>query len=59
MLKTEIEEAKRLVTTDTVQITIGEISSMYASEELDIIPEFQRLFRWSIEKNRVLSNLSS
>lgn len=50
MLKSEIEEAKRLVTTDTVQITIGEISSMYASEELDIIPEFQRLFRWSIEK---------
>ena len=50
MLKSEIEEAKRLVTTDTVQITIGEISSMYANEELDIIPEFQRLFRWSIEK---------
>jgi len=50
MLKTQIDDAKRLVTTDTVQITIGEISSMYTSEELDIIPEFQRLFRWSIEK---------
>uniref|UniRef100_B0SWQ3 GmrSD restriction endonucleases N-terminal domain-containing protein n=1 Tax=Caulobacter sp. (strain K31) TaxID=366602 RepID=B0SWQ3_CAUSK len=50
MLKAEIDEAKRLVTTDTVQITIGEIASMYASDELDIIPEFQRLFRWSIEK---------
>lgn len=50
MLKDEIESAKRLVNTDTVQITIGEIASMYSSKELDIIPEFQRLFRWSIEK---------
>jgi hypothetical protein len=50
MLKDEIESAKRLVNTDTVQITIGEIASMYAAKELDIIPEFQRLFRWSIEK---------
>lgn len=50
MLKDEIESAKRLVNTDTVQITIGEIASMYGSKELDIIPEFQRLFRWSIEK---------
>jgi Protein of unknown function DUF262 len=50
MLKNEIETAKRLVNTDTVQITIGEIASMYNERELDIIPEFQRLFRWTIEK---------
>lgn len=50
MLREEIDKAKRLVNTDTVQISIGEISSMYTSKELDIIPEFQRLFRWSIEK---------
>jgi hypothetical protein len=50
MLKTEIDAAKRLVNTDTVQITIGEVASMYASNELNIFPEFQRLFRWSIAK---------
>jgi hypothetical protein len=30
MLKDEIDEAKRTVTTDTVQITIGEVANMYA-----------------------------
>lgn len=50
MLKNELDEAKRSVTTDSLQISIGEISSMYSQEELDIIPDFQRLFRWSIEK---------
>jgi hypothetical protein len=47
MLKDEIEEAKRSVNTDTVQITVGEVANMYASGELNIIPDFQRLFRWS------------
>ncbi|ODC00617.1 hypothetical protein A3197_09870 [Candidatus Thiodiazotropha endoloripes] len=50
MLRDELEEAKRSVTTDSLQISIGEIASMYSQEELDIIPDFQRLFRWSIEK---------
>ena len=50
MLRDELDEAKRNVTTDSIQISIGEIASMYDQEELDIIPEFQRLFRWTIEK---------
>lgn len=50
MLKNELETAKRSVVTDSLQISIGEIASMYAADELDIIPDFQRLFRWSPEK---------
>lgn len=50
MLKSEIEEAKRSVNTDTVQITLGEIANMYSSSELNIIPEFQRLFRWTTDR---------
>lgn len=50
MLREEIDQAKRTVTTDTVAITVGEISSMYAGNELNILPEFQRLFRWSNER---------
>jgi hypothetical protein len=50
MLRDEIENAKRTVTTDTVAITVGEISSMYAANELNILPEFQRLFRWSEDR---------
>lgn len=50
MLKDEIDEAKRSVNTDTVQITIGEVANMYSSSELNIIPDFQRLFRWTPER---------
>jgi hypothetical protein len=50
MLKDEIDEAKRTVTTDTVQITIGEVANMYAAAELNILPDFQRLFRWSEDR---------
>lgn len=50
MLKAEIERAKRDVNTDTVGITLGEVSNMYTSRELNIIPDFQRLFRWTNER---------
>ncbi len=50
MLREEIEAAKRSVNTDTVQITLGEVSHMYAEHELNILPEFQRLFRWSLDR---------
>lgn len=47
MLKREIGTAKRNVLTDAVQITLGEVSAMYTAKELNIFPEFQRLYRWS------------
>lgn len=50
MLKQEIDAAKRSVSTDRVQITIGEVATMYSGQELNILPEFQRLHRWSLEK---------
>lgn len=50
MLKDEIEAAKRTVNTDVVQITLGEVANMYASAELNILPEFQRLFRWTADR---------
>ncbi|MCR8898271.1 DUF262 domain-containing protein [Gordonia sp. GONU] len=50
MLKAEVDRAKRAVNTDRVQITIGEVATMYSEEELNILPEFQRLHRWSQEK---------
>lgn len=50
MLKDEIDEAKPTVSTDSVQITIGEVANMYTSAELNIIPDFQRLFSWSNDR---------
>jgi hypothetical protein len=49
-LQGEVEIAKRAVNTDTVQISLGEVASMYVAKELNILPDFQRLFRWSPEK---------
>jgi len=50
MLGEEIEAAKRTVNTDTVQITLGEVANMYQSGELNVFPEFQRLFRWTPDR---------
>jgi hypothetical protein len=50
MLKDEIDNAKRSVNTDTIQISLSEVASMYSQRELDILPDFQRLFRWTDEK---------
>lgn len=50
MLKREIEIAKRQIKTERLQMSLGEIASMYEARELDILPEFQRLFRWSVKK---------
>jgi hypothetical protein len=50
MLRDEIENAKRTVATDTVSITVGEVSTMYSSHELNVLPEFQRLFRWTEDR---------
>jgi hypothetical protein len=50
LLRNEIEIAKRTVTTDTVAITVGEVATMYAGSELNILPEFQRLFRWTDDR---------
>ena len=47
MLREEIDAAKRIVNTDRVQITIGEVATMYSDRELNILPDFQRLHRWS------------
>ena len=50
MLRDEIATAKRTVNTDRVQITIGEVATMYSADELNILPDFQRLHRWSVAK---------
>lgn len=41
MLNDEIDAAKRTVTTDTVQITLGEVANMYSGGELNILPDFR------------------
>ncbi len=46
-LEDKIESTRNSLTTDRLDMSFGEIMSMYEKDEIIINPEFQRLFRWS------------
>lgn len=57
-----IEEAidKKIgeVRTETLDLSYGEITNLYASHELVIQPDYQRLFRWSLEqRSRIIESI--
>lgn len=57
-LETELEQARRLVSTDGYPMSVGELTNMYRDEELVIRPPFQRLFRWDDEqKSRLIESI--
>lgn len=41
-----IEENKRKIATDAYPMSIGEVINLYRDGEIDIHPEFQRVYRW-------------
>ena len=45
-----IESKKNSLKTERLDMSFGEIISMYSRYELIIDPEYQRLFRWSLEQ---------
>ncbi|WP_433388451.1 DUF262 domain-containing protein [Micromonospora sp. KLBMP9576] len=49
-LQEEIEEGRSTVKADALSMSIGELVNLYKSRELVIRPEYQRLFRWPLEK---------
>jgi hypothetical protein len=58
MLDQEIENATRLVRTDSYPMSIGELINMYKDDELIINPDFQRLFRWEIgQKSKLIESI--
>lgn len=57
-LKKEIELASRSVITDSYPVSIGEIASIYNDGELNIHPEFQRMYRWEEDqKSRLIESI--
>lgn len=57
-LQREIDEKKKEIFTDGYPMSIGELSSLYTENELDIHPEFQRFFRWSIlQKSKLIESI--
>ncbi|MBN1252832.1 MAG: DUF262 domain-containing protein [Bacteroidales bacterium] len=58
MLKAEIDLRKKEFKTDSYSISIGEIKSMYENGEIEINPDFQRLFRWSnLQKTKLIESI--
>ena len=50
MLEKQLSSAGRRVTTDSITMSFGEIANYYRDGDLNITPEFQRAFRWTIDK---------
>lgn len=45
-LEDQIESARRTVHVDSYPMSIGELTNLYKDGDLNIQPEFQRIFRW-------------
>ena len=53
-LNNEISEARMQVHADSYPMSIGEMINLYQDGDLDIHPEFQRVYRWSEEQKSKL-----
>lgn len=57
-LQNEIENKRNSLSTDRLDMSYGEIISMYQNDDLIINPEFQRLFRWNnYQKTRFIESI--
>ena len=57
-LDKQVEEKRKEIHTDAYPMSIGEIINLYRDGELDIHPEFQRLYRWTQgQKSRLIESI--
>ncbi|MCX2713766.1 DUF262 domain-containing protein [Mycolicibacterium sp. J2] len=57
-LEKQIQLRRREIFTETLAMSVGELTAMYADGDLVIQPEFQRLFRWDNEqKSRLVESI--
>ena len=57
-LQQEIEEKASKIFRDSYQMSIGELVNLYKDDELDIHPEFQRVFRWTdFQKTKLIESI--
>lgn len=57
-LQTEIQERTSKIFRDSYQMSIGELINLYKDGEMDIHPEFQRVFRWSeYQKTKLIESI--
>lgn len=57
-LQNEIDLKSKEIHSDSYAMSIGEIASLYKENELDIHPDFQRIYRWSeVQKTRLIESI--
>lgn len=57
-LKSDVDARRREISSDQISMSVGELLNLYKDGELDIQPEFQRVFRWTPEqKSRLIESL--
>lgn len=57
-LLSDIENGRNTLQTDKLDMSFGEIMSMYEKDEIIINPEFQRLYRWTdYQKTRFIESI--
>ncbi|SEF23768.1 Protein of unknown function DUF262 [Amycolatopsis pretoriensis] len=57
-LESELEAARRTISTDSYPMSVGELTNMYMGGDLIIRPPFQRLFRWDDDqKSRLVESI--
>ncbi len=57
-LQDEINKNSKLVHTESYSMSIGELANLYKENELDIHPQFQRVFRWNnYQKSKLIESI--
>jgi hypothetical protein len=57
-LQDAISARRRDISTDSYPMSIGELTNLYRENELDVHPEFQRIYRWTAEqKSRLIESI--
>lgn len=57
-LQAEIDKNASEIYTDGYPMSIGELVNLYEGKEIDIHPEFQRFFRWTLnQKSRLIESI--
>ncbi|MCI4657325.1 DUF262 domain-containing protein [Cryobacterium zhongshanensis] len=57
-LEDEIAARRRDIFTDSYSMSIGELTNLYREGELEVHPEFQRIFRWDdLQKTRLVESI--
>lgn len=57
-LEEEISSHRRNIVTDAYPMSVGEFTNLYRDGEVDVHPEFQRIFRWdATQRTRLIESI--